>query len=103
MKKYDLIILGGGSAGFSAALRAVEFGAKVLIIEENVIGGTCVNRGCIPSKYLLYASEMAGTDNMKNIKGIEVKTSFNIKKIMQQKKKIIGSRYFSGHRRLSSK
>ncbi len=89
MKKYDLIILGGGSAGFSAALRAVEFGAKVLIIEENVIGGTCVNRGCIPSKYLLYASEMAGTDNMKNIKGIEVKTSFNIKKIMQQKKSII--------------
>ncbi len=50
---YDLFILGGGSAGFSAAIRASDLGAKVLIVENNVIGGTCLNRGCIPSKFLI--------------------------------------------------
>lgn len=58
MKEYDLVILGGGSAAFAAALRATELGAVVAVCEERVIGGTCLNRGCIPSKSLLRAAEV---------------------------------------------
>jgi len=51
--RYDLIILGGGAAAFSAAIRADRNGAKALMIDGGTIGGTCVNVGCVPSKRLL--------------------------------------------------
>lgn len=53
---YDLIIIGCGVGGHGAALHAVECGLKVAIIEGHDVGGTCVNRGCVPSKALLAAS-----------------------------------------------
>lgn len=54
---YDLLIVGGGSAAFAAAIRATNLGAKVGIVERGILGGTCVNVGCIPSKHLLAAAE----------------------------------------------
>lgn len=54
---YDLAILGAGSAGFSAAIRAAELGARVALIGHGTIGGTCVNVGCVPSKTLIRATE----------------------------------------------
>ncbi len=54
---YDLLVLGGGSAGFAAAIRASELGATVGLIEGGTLGGTCVNVGCVPSKTLLRAAE----------------------------------------------
>ncbi|MEB3780277.1 MAG: mercury(II) reductase [Desulfurococcales archaeon] len=51
--EYDIIVLGGGAAGFSAVVAAAEAGANVLLISEGPLGGTCVNFGCVPSKYLL--------------------------------------------------
>ncbi len=54
---FDLAVLGGGSAGFAAAIRAAELGARVALIERSVLGGTCVNVGCVPSKTLLRAAE----------------------------------------------
>ena len=53
----DLAIVGAGSAAFSAAIRASGLGAKVVLIEQGVIGGTCVNVGCVPSKALIVAAE----------------------------------------------
>jgi mercuric reductase len=53
----DLLVVGGGSAGFAAALRAAELGAKVTIAEAGIVGGTCVNVGCVPSKTLIRAAE----------------------------------------------
>ncbi|MEM9449792.1 MAG: FAD-dependent oxidoreductase, partial [Cyanobacteria bacterium P01_E01_bin.6] len=53
---YDLIIIGAGVGGYGAALHAAEFGLKTAIIEAAEVGGTCVNRGCIPSKALLAAT-----------------------------------------------
>ncbi|MGH9358770.1 MAG: mercury(II) reductase [Terriglobia bacterium] len=53
----DLMVIGGGSAAFAAAIRAAELGANVGVAEEGVIGGTCLNRGCLPTKNLLYAAE----------------------------------------------
>ncbi|TFE69751.1 mercury(II) reductase [Candidatus Methylacidiphilum fumarolicum] len=57
-KDYDLLIVGGGSAAFAAAIKASELGAKVGIVESGVIGGTCVNVGCVPSKFLIRAAEV---------------------------------------------
>jgi len=55
---YDLLIIGSGGAAFSAAIKAIEYGAKVGMIERGTIGGTCVNIGCVPSKTLLRAGEI---------------------------------------------
>src|SRR5690625_4880643 len=55
---YDFIIIGSGAAAFSAAIKAVEYGAKVAMIERGIVGGTCVNIGCVPSKTLLRAGEV---------------------------------------------
>jgi len=54
----DLAIVGGGSAGFAAAVTAADLGAKAAIIESGTLGGTCVNVGCVPSKTLLRAAEV---------------------------------------------
>ena len=52
-KQYDLLVIGAGPGGYTAALKAAEFGMRVAVIERKTIGGTCVNRGCIPTKALL--------------------------------------------------
>ncbi|OYN89770.1 dihydrolipoyl dehydrogenase [Parenemella sanctibonifatiensis] len=56
---FDLIVLGGGSAGYSAALRASELGMAVALVEADKIGGTCLHHGCIPTKALLHSAELA--------------------------------------------
>jgi dihydrolipoamide dehydrogenase len=56
---YDIVVLGGGSGGYACALRAVELGKTVALIERDKLGGTCLNRGCIPTKALLHAAEVA--------------------------------------------
>ena len=56
---FDLVILGGGSGGYAAALRAAELGKQVALIEKDKLGGTCLHRGCIPTKALLHAGEIA--------------------------------------------
>src|SRR5260370_9295147 len=55
--RYDLAVIGAGSAGFSAAIAAAELGAHVALIGHGTIGGTCVNIGCVPSKTLIRATE----------------------------------------------
>ncbi len=55
---YDLMIIGGGSAAFAAAIKGAELGANVAIVEGGTIGGTCVNIGCVPSKTLIKAAEL---------------------------------------------
>ncbi|MBP0573971.1 NAD(P)/FAD-dependent oxidoreductase, partial [Mycobacterium tuberculosis] len=54
---YDLVVIGAGSAGFSAAITAADQGAQVALIGSGTIGGTCVNIGCVPSKTLIRAAE----------------------------------------------
>jgi dihydrolipoyl dehydrogenase len=56
---YDIVILGGGSGGYACALRAAELGRRVVLIEKDRVGGTCLHRGCIPTKALLHAAEIA--------------------------------------------
>lgn len=56
---FDLVVLGGGSGGYSAAIRAAELGMSVALIEKNKLGGTCLHVGCIPTKAMLHAAEVA--------------------------------------------
>ncbi len=59
MQQADLVILGGGSGGYACALRASELGLSVILIDKDKLGGTCLHRGCIPTKALLHAAEVA--------------------------------------------
>ncbi|MDP9102304.1 MAG: dihydrolipoyl dehydrogenase [Actinomycetota bacterium] len=57
----DLVVLGGGSGGYAAALRAAELGMTVVMVEKDKVGGTCLHRGCIPTKALLHSAEVVDT------------------------------------------
>jgi dihydrolipoamide dehydrogenase len=71
----DLVILGAGSGGYAAALRAAELGMSVVMVERDKVGGTCLHRGCIPTKALLHAAEVA--DSARTGSKVGVKSSFD--------------------------
>ena len=71
---YDIVILGGGSGGYACALRAALFGKRVALIEKDKVGGTCLHRGCIPTKALLHAAEVA--DSSRESAKFGVRTAF---------------------------
>ncbi len=72
---FDLVILGGGSGGYAAAFRATELGLSVALIEKDKVGGTCLHRGCIPTKALLHAAEIA--DGARDGAAVGVKSTFD--------------------------
>ncbi|HLX46713.1 MAG TPA: dihydrolipoyl dehydrogenase [Streptosporangiaceae bacterium] len=72
---YDIVVLGGGSGGYACALRAAELGKRVALIERDKVGGTCLHRGCIPTKALLHAAEVA--DLSKESGSFGIKTTFD--------------------------
>jgi len=72
MEKFDVIFLGGGSGGYVGAIRAVDLGKKVCIVEERELGGTCLNRGCIPTKALLRGAEIFNYIKEGTVFGIKV-------------------------------
>lgn len=71
---FDIVILGGGSGGYAAAFRAAELGKRVALIEKDKVGGTCLHYGCIPTKALLHAAEVA--DNARESEQFGVRTAF---------------------------
>lgn len=87
---YDLVIIGSGGAAFSAAIKAVEYGAKVAVVERGTIGGTCVNIGCIPSKTLLRAGEINHLAKGNPFSGLNTSAGqVNLKQIIEQKDKLV--------------
>ena len=74
MSSFDLVILGGGSGGYACALRSAQLGLSVALIEEDKLGGTCLHRGCIPTKALLHAGEIA--DSARHAGDFGVKAEF---------------------------
>ena len=86
----DIVIIGGGPGGYVAAIRAAQLGAKVCIVEKGEFGGTCLNRGCIPTKALYRNAEILNT--LKNINefGIVIDSySFSVEEIQNRKDKIV--------------
>jgi len=87
--KFDLIIIGGGTSGLAAAAIAAFKRKKVAVIESGVLGGTCLNRGCIPSKLLIHGAELLQEINHAKDFGISVKYKINFAKAMQHQRKTI--------------
>ncbi|WP_158737263.1 dihydrolipoyl dehydrogenase [Alteribacillus sp. YIM 98480] len=90
MKHYDVIVIGGGPGGYVAAIRASKLGSSVALIESRDLGGTCLNRGCIPSKTLLHHAEVIEQIKRANTWGIETgKVSMSLEKMMMRKDQVI--------------
>ena len=118
MAQFDLVILGGGSGGYACALRASQLGKSVALIEASELGGTCLHRGCIPTKALLHAGEIA--DSTRHAAEFGVNAQFNsidmtgvnsykdgvVAKLYKGLQGLVKSRnvtFVSGHGRLVSK
>ncbi|GAA4188806.1 dihydrolipoyl dehydrogenase [Microbispora amethystogenes] len=91
---YDIVVLGGGSGGYACALRAAELGMNVVLIEKDKVGGTCLHRGCIPTKALLHAAELA--DQAREGESFGVRTrleGIDVPGVHAYKDKVIGGLY----------
>lgn len=88
-----IIILGGGPAGYVGALKAAQLGAEVTVVEDTEVGGTCLNRGCIPTKTLIASSEILNKIRNSADYGIDLNgsVSANIQKIIERKDKVIST------------
>lgn len=91
MTLYDIAIIGGGPAGYTAAERASAGGLKTILFEKNALGGVCLNEGCIPTKTLLYSAKTL--DNIKNSAkygiSVEGEATFDLPKIIARKQKTV--------------
>jgi mercuric reductase len=87
---YDLVILGSGSTAFAAALRAQEFGKTSVMTEERTTGGTCVNRGCLPSKNLIEAAKIIHDARHPRYPGLTpAELGLDFRKLVEQKDEVI--------------
>lgn len=89
-QEFDLVVLGGGTGGYVAAIRASQLGMKVAIVEKEKLGGTCLHRGCIPSKALLRSAEVYATLKESDKFGVLAgEVGYDFSKIQDRKQGII--------------
>ena len=88
---YQVIVLGGGPGGYTAAIRCMQYGLKTAIIEKDKLGGTCLNRGCIPTKAMLSTAELLSKIKESEEFGISVSDfSLDMQKVVERKNRIVG-------------
>ena len=89
--EYDIAVIGGGPAGYVAAIRGAQLGAKVVVFEESVVGGTCLNRGCIPTKAYLKTAEVLREIRSAGERGIRVEggVSLDMPSALAYKNKVV--------------
>lgn len=88
--RYNVAVLGGGPAGYSAALTAASLGMKTVLFEDDLIGGTCLNRGCVPTKFLIHAAELLSQINSASRYGITAQgTVIDFVKTKQESRNIV--------------
>ena len=88
--KYDLVIIGGGPGGYVAAIRAAQLGGKVALVEKERVGGTCLNRGCIPTKALVRSVEVLKLVEEAPAFGVIVEEpAFDFTRLMARKDEIV--------------
>jgi dihydrolipoamide dehydrogenase len=103
IKEYDVVIVGGGTGGYVAAIRASQLGLKAAIVEKGKLGGTCLHAGCIPTKALLRSAEVyANTKNAEEYGVIAPEVGFDFSKV-QARKEGITDRLFKGVQHLMKK
>ncbi|WP_099158451.1 dihydrolipoyl dehydrogenase [Virgibacillus ndiopensis] len=91
-KEYDLVVLGGGTGGYVAAIRASQLGMQVAVVEKGELGGTCLHRGCIPSKALLRSAEVFKQTKEAEHYGVDTKdTTLNFTKVQERKSSIVST------------
>ncbi|UOQ93680.1 dihydrolipoyl dehydrogenase [Halobacillus shinanisalinarum] len=89
-EEYDLVVLGGGTGGYVAAIRASKLGLKVAIVEKQELGGTCLHRGCIPSKALLRSAEVFRQTKEAEDYGVTTnEPTLNFTKVQERKQSIV--------------
>ncbi len=91
-EKYDVVILGGGIAGYSAAIRASQLGKNVALVEKSKVGGTCLHKGCIPTKSFLKSAEVYHLMQNADQYGIQAEPStfqFSLPQVMERKNRIV--------------
>lgn len=92
--EYDLVVLGGGTGGYVAAIRASQLGMKVAVVEKNKLGGTCLHQGCIPSKALLRSAEVLREAKKASSFGVEISNPIlNFPKVQERKENIVEKLY----------
>ncbi|MBP1988991.1 dihydrolipoyl dehydrogenase [Paenibacillus eucommiae] len=88
--RYDIVVLGGGTGGYIAAIRAAQLGKTVAVVEKDKLGGTCLHRGCIPSKALLRSAEVYSTMKHSEDYGITASSiELNVAGVMSRKQRIV--------------
>lgn len=93
-KEYDLVIIGGGPGGYVAAIRAAQLGLQVAVVEKDQLGGTCLHRGCIPSKTLLRSAEVFRQTKAAESYGVELsQLTLNFTNVQKRKEKVIQQLY----------
>ncbi|TQC47755.1 dihydrolipoyl dehydrogenase [Rhodococcus sp. WS4] len=89
-RSADVVILGGGSGGYAAAIRSAELGRSVILIEENELGGTCLHQGCIPTKALLHSAEVADSARTASQFGVDATfEGVDLEKVLSYKNTIV--------------
>src|SRR5699024_328735 len=92
--KYDLVVLGGGTAGYVAAIKASQLGMKTAVVESSKLGGTCLHRGCIPTKSFLKSAEVVSVIKNASSFGIDSETqTLEMKNIVESKNKVVDQMY----------
>lgn len=91
MDSYDIAVIGGGPAGYVAAIKGAQLGGRIVLFEKDTVGGTCLNRGCIPTKTFLKGAEIIHTIQMAEKYGIKNDSSFSMDmaKAVENKNQIV--------------
>ena len=89
IQEYDVVIIGGGTGGYVAAIRASQLGLKTAVVEKAKLGGTCLHAGCIPSKALLRSAEVySNTKNAEEFGVIAPEVGLDFSKVQARKEEI---------------
>ena len=90
MNEFKLIVIGAGPGGYEAAIRAAQLGLSTALIERRQVGGTCLNRGCIPTKAMLHSAQLYREASLFDLFGLHTEnTSFDWAKIHQRKDEVV--------------
>ncbi len=90
MKEFDIVVIGGGPGGYVAAIRGAQLGAKVALVEKDRLGGTCLNRGCIPTKALYYSAKTLSAVKRSKDFGVDAELrGFDLSKAVERKDGVV--------------